>query len=58
MKQIQAALVKYPDKIKEYHRGKKGLIGLFMGEIMKLSKGKADPEKVRALLKEELNKRI
>ena len=37
---VQQAISKYPDKVEEYKSGKKGLIGLFMGEVMKLSKGK------------------
>ena len=38
---VQQAISKYPDKVEEYKSGKKGLIGLFMGEVMKLSKGKS-----------------
>ena len=41
---VKEALSKYPDKIAEYKTGKKGLLGLFVGEAMKLSKGKADPK--------------
>ncbi len=44
-----------PDKIDEYKKGKKGLIGLFVGEIKKLSKGKADPKIVTELLNKKLN---
>jgi aspartyl-tRNA(Asn)/glutamyl-tRNA(Gln) amidotransferase subunit B len=44
-----------PDKIKEYKAGKKGLIGLFAGEVKKLSKGKADMQLVNKLLAEKLN---
>ncbi|TWR31014.1 Asp-tRNA(Asn)/Glu-tRNA(Gln) amidotransferase subunit GatB [Mucilaginibacter pallidiroseus] len=47
---IQAALAKFPDKVTEYQKGKKGVLGLFMGEIMKLSKGKIDPKKTNQLL--------
>ena len=43
-------------KQKEYKNGKKGLIGLFMGEVMKLSKGKADPKLANNLLKNILEK--
>lgn len=32
-----------PDKVKEYKNGKKGLLGMFVGEVMKKSKGSADP---------------
>ncbi len=51
---VEKALAKYPEKIIEYRNGKEGLIGLFMGEVMKLSKGKADPKAANKLLKEAL----
>jgi aspartyl-tRNA(Asn)/glutamyl-tRNA(Gln) amidotransferase subunit B len=51
---IKAALDAHPDKVKEYHHGKKGVLGLFMGEIMKQSKGKIDPKKTNQLLIEVL----
>lgn len=51
---IHAALAKYPDKVVEYQKGKKGVLGLFMGEVMKLSKGKIDPQKTNQLLIKEL----
>lgn len=41
---IEKALNKYPEKVAEYKFGKTGLLGLFMGEVMKLSGGKADPK--------------
>jgi aspartyl-tRNA(Asn)/glutamyl-tRNA(Gln) amidotransferase subunit B len=52
---IDAALNKMPDKVAEYRKGKKGLIGLFVGEVKKLSKGKADPKLVNDLLEKKLN---
>ncbi len=51
---IDEALEGMPDKVAEYKRGKKGLIGLFVGEIKKISKGKADPKMVTTLLQEKL----
>jgi aspartyl-tRNA(Asn)/glutamyl-tRNA(Gln) amidotransferase subunit B len=51
---IEEALQKFPDKVEEYKAGKKGLMGLFMGEVMKSSKGKADPKMTSQLLKEKL----
>ncbi|MBI1306267.1 MAG: Asp-tRNA(Asn)/Glu-tRNA(Gln) amidotransferase subunit GatB [Bacteroidetes bacterium] len=51
---VVEALAMYPDKIEEYKSGKKGLLGLFMGEVMKLSKGKADPKIASQLLREKL----
>ena len=53
---IQQALEKYPEKVEEYKNGKKGLIGLFMGEVMKLSRGKADPKIANKILREALEK--
>ncbi len=53
---IAQAIVKYPEKVAEYKNGKKGLIGLFMGEVMKLSKGKADPKLCNQMLRELLDK--
>jgi aspartyl-tRNA(Asn)/glutamyl-tRNA(Gln) amidotransferase subunit B len=51
---IEEVLSKYPEKIEEYKSGKKGLLGLFVGEVMKLSKGKADPKLVNQAIKEKL----
>ena len=51
---IEDALAKFPDKVIEYQKGKKGVLGLFMGEIMKSSKGKIDPQKTNQLLIKEL----
>ena len=52
---VNAALSKMPDKVAEYKKGKKGLLGLFVGEVKKISKGKADPKLVNELLMEKLN---
>lgn len=48
------ALAMYPDKVAEYKAGKKGVLGLFMGEVMKLSGGKADPKSASQLLTKKL----
>jgi len=47
---IHEVLAQYPDKVAEYKAGKKGVLGLFMGDVMKKSKGKADPKKTSMLL--------
>jgi aspartyl-tRNA(Asn)/glutamyl-tRNA(Gln) amidotransferase subunit B len=52
---ISQAIDMYPDKVIEYKNGKHGLAGLFMGEVMKLSKGKADPKKANQMLREKLS---
>ena len=53
---VKDAIAAYPDKVKEYQKGKKGLIALFIGEVMKKSKGTADPKRVNQLMSEELAK--
>jgi aspartyl-tRNA(Asn)/glutamyl-tRNA(Gln) amidotransferase subunit B len=53
---IDAAIASMPDKVIEYQKGKKGLIGLFIGAVKKISKGQADPNKVSELLIQKLNK--
>jgi aspartyl-tRNA(Asn)/glutamyl-tRNA(Gln) amidotransferase subunit B len=51
---VDEAIAKMPDKVREYKSGKKGLIGLFAGEVKKLSKGKADMQMVNKLLSNKL----
>lgn len=52
---VKEAVAKYPAKIAEYKSGKTGLVGLFMGEVMKMSKGKADPKIANELVTKVLN---
>lgn len=52
---IDEVLNSMPDKVVEYKKGKKGLIGLFVGEVMKKSKGKADPKLLNQLVTEKLS---
>ncbi|MGD1841465.1 MAG: Asp-tRNA(Asn)/Glu-tRNA(Gln) amidotransferase subunit GatB [Thermonemataceae bacterium] len=52
---IQTTLAQFPDKVAAYRGGKKGLQGMFMGEIMKKTKGKADAKLVSKMLQEALN---
>lgn len=53
---IEQVLNQYPDKVAEYKKGKKGLMGLFMGEVRKATQGKADPKVATKLLAEMLDK--
>lgn len=39
-----------PDEVARYKEGKKSLIGFFIGQVMKQSKGKANPKQVRELV--------
>jgi len=51
---IDEVLMDLSDKVDEYKSGRKGLIGLFVGEVMKRSKGKADPKKTNELIQQTL----
>ncbi|QES90743.1 Asp-tRNA(Asn)/Glu-tRNA(Gln) amidotransferase subunit GatB [Rhizosphaericola mali] len=53
-KWVDEVLQSMPDKVKEYQKGKTGLIGMFVGQVKKLSKGKADPKIVTEILQEKL----
>lgn len=50
------AIAQMPDKVTEYQKGKKGNLNLFIGIVMKLSKGKADPKLTTKILEELLSK--
>ena len=52
---IAELIQKHPDEVKRYCAGKKGLMGFFVGKVMKAFKGKADPKKVNKMLAEQLN---
>ena len=49
------ALAQCPDEVAKYRDGKTGLLGHFVGLVMKASRGKANPKKVNALLREMLD---
>jgi len=51
---IDDVLSKNQDKVQEYKAGKEKLLGFFVGQCMKASKGKANPAKINQLLKERL----
>jgi aspartyl-tRNA(Asn)/glutamyl-tRNA(Gln) amidotransferase subunit B len=54
---IMEVIQAMPDKVAEYRKGKKGLLGLFVGEVKKISKGKADPKRSTELLNKVLNEK-
>jgi aspartyl-tRNA(Asn)/glutamyl-tRNA(Gln) amidotransferase subunit B len=43
-----------PEQVSTYKSGKEGLIGWFIGQVMKKSRGKADPQTARIILQEML----
>lgn len=53
---IDEVIAASPDKVKAYNGGKKGLLGMFMGEVMKKTNGKVDPKLANKLLRDSLDK--
>ena len=53
---VESVLAENSAKVKEYRSGKKGLMGMFMGEVMRKSLGKADPKVATKILTELLGK--
>ena len=51
---VEEVIAAHPDKVQTYQNGKKGLLGFFMGEVMKRSRGQAEPKATNALLREKL----
>jgi aspartyl-tRNA(Asn)/glutamyl-tRNA(Gln) amidotransferase subunit B len=51
---IDEVLTQNAAKVQEFKKGKKGLMGFFVGEVMKKSKGSADPKVLNSLLSEKL----
>jgi aspartyl-tRNA(Asn)/glutamyl-tRNA(Gln) amidotransferase subunit B len=48
-------LAAWPAKVEEYRGGRKNLVGLFVGEVMKATRGAADPAVVRSILAQRLD---
>ena len=48
-------VAEWPDKVAAYKAGNKGLLGLFMGELMKKSNGKANPKTASQIVQQILN---
>ncbi len=51
---ITAVVAGNPAKVAEYKAGKQSLLGMFMGDVMKKTQGKADPKIANQLLKKTL----
>ncbi len=53
-KLIDEIIAQNQGKVKAYQNGKKGLLGFFMGQLMRASKGQADPKVANKLMIEKL----
>jgi aspartyl-tRNA(Asn)/glutamyl-tRNA(Gln) amidotransferase subunit B len=52
---VDRLLAEHPDEVARYREGKAQLFGWFVGQIMRETRGKANPGMVQQLLKEKLN---
>ncbi len=53
-KAIEEVLSSHPKEIEQYRQGKGKLFGFFVGQVMKVTQGKANPQQVNELLKKKL----
>ena len=54
-KVIDEVMANNPQQLEQYRSGKDKLFGFFVGQVMKLTQGKANPQQVNDLLKQKLN---
>jgi aspartyl-tRNA(Asn)/glutamyl-tRNA(Gln) amidotransferase subunit B len=52
---VERILADNPDQVASYKGGKQGLLGFFVGQVMKETNGKADPKVVNELLRTKLS---
>ena len=54
---IDAVLAAHLQEVESYRNGKEGLFGWFMGQVMRQTRGQADPAKTRELLQKALQEK-
>jgi aspartyl-tRNA(Asn)/glutamyl-tRNA(Gln) amidotransferase subunit B len=54
-KMVQEVIDANPGQAEEFRNGKDKLMGFFVGQVMKASKGQANPELVNKIIKEKLS---
>lgn len=52
---IKQVIAQHPQEVERYKKGEKQLVGFFMGQLMKASKGKADPKAANQLMRQTLD---
>ena len=53
---INEVIKQHPSEVERYKGGEKQLVGFFMGQLMKVSQGKADPKAANQLMRQILDK--
>jgi aspartyl-tRNA(Asn)/glutamyl-tRNA(Gln) amidotransferase subunit B len=57
-KVISQTLTNFPSQVEEYKTGKLKILGFLVGQVMKQTKGKANPAMVKALMEKNLRQSI
>jgi aspartyl-tRNA(Asn)/glutamyl-tRNA(Gln) amidotransferase subunit B len=52
---VERVLAENPSEVESYRGGKQGLLGFFVGQVMRETQGKADPKVVNELLRQKLS---
>ena len=52
---VAEVIAQNPSEVERYRNGEKQLIGFFMGQLMKVSGGKADPKAANGILRQQLD---
>jgi Asp-tRNA(Asn)/Glu-tRNA(Gln) amidotransferase B subunit len=52
--EVDAVIASHPDEVAAFRGGKQGLIGFFVGQVMKRTGGQANPQLVNQLVREKL----
>lgn len=53
---VLSAIEQFPQSVLDYKSGKTSAVGFLVGQVMRASHGKANPQRVNEMLKEELDK--
>ncbi len=53
-KMVDEVIAANPSQVEEYRGGKEKLLGFFVGQVMKLSRGQANPAEVSKIMKQKL----
>ncbi|MCK5412548.1 MAG: Asp-tRNA(Asn)/Glu-tRNA(Gln) amidotransferase GatCAB subunit B, partial [Gemmatimonadetes bacterium] len=51
---VEGAIVGHPEQAARYRAGQSGLLGFFVGQVMRETGGRANPEVVQRLVREKL----
>jgi len=55
---VDKVLAEHPEEVARYKEGKTALMGFFVGQVMKISGDKANPELTKANLQEKLDREL